>query len=149
MHCFLDTFWKLKFSQKQMTQTGTENFNSSVICVKRHFVRYLFICNKFIYHRLSVCPVCVTTFFFLAQLKQLSLDFHHIWQEPSLRQCLRSYHFWAHLVKQDGRHAYFSNSFFPFTFYCRLATSQQSSCSCLLNQCTFTTYFLRKEDQIN
>ena len=27
--------------------------------------------------------------------------------------------------------------FSPLTFYCRLATSQQSSCSCLLNQCTY------------
>ena len=40
-------------------------------------------------------------------------------------------------------------NFFPLTFYWRLATSQQSSCSCLLNQCTFTTYFLWEEDQIN
>ena len=35
------------------------------------------------------------------------------------------------------------------SFYCRVATSLQSNCSCLFNQCTFTTYFLWKGDQIN
>ena len=66
-----------------------------------------------------------------------------------IRQYLHSYCFWAHWEKPDGLHAYFSMSFFPLTFCCRLATSQQSGSSCLLNQCTFTTYFLSEEDQIN
>ena len=35
-------------------------------------------------------------------------------------------------------------NFFPLTFYWRLAISQQSSFSCLLNHCTLTTYFLWK-----
>ena len=55
---------------------------------------------------------------------------------------------WAHLENKMAAMPIFLFNFFPLTFYWRLATSQQSSFSCLFNQCTLTTYFLWKEDRI-